>query len=179
MAAKYFERATQLDPSYALAWAWLSRARHWQVEEGLIPTAEGRRLACEAIERALALDPNLAEAHNQIARIKRYVDLDWAGADASIQRAIALDPGNSEYVRSAAFSALMFGRFDEALALARRAIELDPLNASNWAERGEIELGEGQLVAAEADIKKSLEMNPDVFLGPFAVKPDLCNAGPA
>jgi TolB-like protein len=37
MAAKYFERATQLDPDYALAWAWLSRARNWQAEEGLIP----------------------------------------------------------------------------------------------------------------------------------------------
>jgi len=49
MAAKYFERATQLDPSYALAWAWLSRARNWQANEGLIPMEEGRRLAREAV----------------------------------------------------------------------------------------------------------------------------------
>src|SRR4029077_16223869 len=59
MAAKYFERATQLDPSYALAWAWLSRARNWQANEGLIPMEEGRRLAREAVERALGLNPNL------------------------------------------------------------------------------------------------------------------------
>src|SRR6202166_330859 len=51
MAAKYFERATQLDPSYALAWAWLSRARNWQADEGLIPMGEGRRLSREAVER--------------------------------------------------------------------------------------------------------------------------------
>jgi len=41
MAAKYFERATQLDPSYALAWAYLSRARNWQANEGLIPMEQG------------------------------------------------------------------------------------------------------------------------------------------
>src|ERR1700734_107472 len=53
MAAKYYERATQLDPSYALAWVGLSRARNWQVNTGLIPPEEGHRLAREAVERAL------------------------------------------------------------------------------------------------------------------------------
>jgi TolB-like protein len=66
MAARYFERATQLDPSYVLVWVWLSRARNWQAEKGLIPMEEGHRLSREAIERALALDPNLAEAHIQM-----------------------------------------------------------------------------------------------------------------
>ena len=41
MAAKYFQRATQLDPSYALAWAWLSRARNWQANEGSNPYGRG------------------------------------------------------------------------------------------------------------------------------------------
>jgi TolB-like protein/DNA-binding winged helix-turn-helix (wHTH) protein/lipoprotein NlpI len=166
MAAKYFERATQLDPGYALAWVWLSRALHWQAEEGLIPTEKGHRLAREAIDRALALDPNLPEAYSQIGRLKKYVDFDWTGADESIRRAIALDPGNPEYLDQAASSALTFGRSDEALALARRAVELDPLNASSWHRRGEIEFYEGQLAGAEADVKKSLELSPDVFLGP-------------
>ena len=101
MAAKYYERATQLDPNYALAWTWLSRARNWQANEGLIPKQEGRRLAREAIERALALNPNLAAAHSQMGRIRMNVDFDWAGADASIQRAIALEPGNPEYLDQA------------------------------------------------------------------------------
>jgi TolB-like protein len=55
MAAKYFERATQLDPSYALAWVGLSRARNWQVNVSLIPAEEGHRLAREAVERHGAL----------------------------------------------------------------------------------------------------------------------------
>ena len=77
MAARYFERATQLDPSYALAWAWLSRARSFQANQGLIPMEEGRRLAREAVERALSLNPNLAKAHIEMGRIKQQVDYDW------------------------------------------------------------------------------------------------------
>ena len=167
MAAKYFERATQLDPSYALAWAWLSRARNWQVNEGLIPMEEGRRLAREAVERALSLNPSLAEAHAQTGRIKQQVDYDWAGADASFQRAVELEPGNPEGVRLAAVSAAELGRFDEAVKLARRAVELDPLNADSWENLGEIEFYTGQLDQAAADGKKSLELNPDFWAGPI------------
>jgi TolB-like protein/DNA-binding winged helix-turn-helix (wHTH) protein len=167
MAAKYYERATQLDPSYALAWVGLSRARNWQANEGLIPKEEGRRLSREAIDRALALNPNLAAAHSQMARIKNFVDFDWVGADASVRRALALEPGNPEYLDQAAISAAMFSRSDEALALARRAVELDPLNPGSWSGLGGIKYYEGQLAAAEADVKKSLELSPDVWPGPL------------
>jgi len=65
MSAKYYERATQLDPSYALAWVGLSRVRKWQAMTGRIPTEEGYRLAREEVERALVLSPNLAAAHTK------------------------------------------------------------------------------------------------------------------
>ena len=162
IAAKYFERATQIDPSYALAWAWLSRARNWQANEGLIPMGEGRRLSREAVERALALNPNLAAAHAQMGRIKQQVDYDWAGADASFQRAVALEPANAENVGFAAWPATIFGRFDEALKLNRRAVDLDPLDANSWERLGVTEIFMGQLDQAEADCKKALELNPEV-----------------
>jgi TolB-like protein/DNA-binding winged helix-turn-helix (wHTH) protein/TPR repeat protein len=163
MAAKYFERATQIDPSYALAWVGLSRARNWQVNIGLIPSEEGHRRAREAVQQALELNPNLAQAHTQMGRIKEQVDFDWAGAHASFQRAVALDPGNSENVSSAAFSAAILGRFDEALQLVRRAVDLDPLNADSWERLGEIKYFTGQLDQAPADFKKALELNPNVL----------------
>jgi TolB-like protein/DNA-binding winged helix-turn-helix (wHTH) protein/Tfp pilus assembly protein PilF len=167
MAAKYFERATQLDPSYALAWAWLSRARNWQANEGLIPMEEGRRLARQAVERALSLNPNLAAAHFQMGRIKQQADYDWAGANASYQRAVALEPGNPENVRAAAYPALFLGRFDEALQLARRAVDLDPLNADSWAVLAEIESYLGPLAQSAADSKKALELDPDNSSSPI------------
>jgi Flp pilus assembly protein TadD len=151
----------------AMRWAWigLSRARKWQAVTGLIPTEEGYRVAREAVERALALNPNLAEAHTQMGRIKQQVDFDWAGADASFRRAVELEPGNPESVRLAAFSAAMLGRFDEALQLARRAVDLDPLNAHSWEGLGEIEFRGGKLEEAEADLKKAHELRPDSLLG--------------
>src|ERR1700756_1819289 len=167
LAGKYYERATQLDPSYALAWVGLSRVRKWQAMQGLIPSEEGNRLAREAVERALALNPNLAAAHTQMGRIKQQVDFDWAGAYASRQRAVELEPGNVDAVVAAAYSAVVLGRFDEALRLNRRAVDLDPLNAGSWEILAETEFFMGQLNQAVADVKKSLELNPDVFPGPL------------
>jgi len=167
MAGKYYERATQLDPSYALAWVGLSRVRKWQAVQGLIPSEEGFRLAREAAERALALNPNLAAAHTQMARIKQQLDFDWAGADASYQRAVELEPGNSETVNGAASSAAILGRFDEALRLNHRAVDLDPLNAGSRESLAETEFFMGQLDEAVADVKKALELNPDVYSGPI------------
>jgi tetratricopeptide (TPR) repeat protein len=162
MAAKYYERATQLDSSYALAWVGLSRIRNWQANTGAIPVEEGHQLAREAVERALTLNPNLAEAYAQMGRIKQQLDFDWPGADASFQRAVALEPGNPEVVRLAASSAAMLGRFDEALQLNGRAIELDPLNADSWEFLAETKFFMGQLEQAAADFKKAIELNLDV-----------------
>ncbi len=167
MAAKYYERATQLDPSYALAWVGLSRVRNRQTNVGLVPAEGGLRLSREAVERSLALNQNLPEAYVQMGRIKQQADFDWAGADASFQRAIVLEPENPEGVRLAAFSAGFLGRFDEALKLGRRAVDLDPLNADSWEELGEIEFLAGQLDEATATSKKALELKPDVWPGPI------------
>jgi TolB-like protein/DNA-binding winged helix-turn-helix (wHTH) protein/cytochrome c-type biogenesis protein CcmH/NrfG len=168
MAAKYYERATQLDPSYALAWVGLSRARNWQANIGLMPAEEGHRLAREAVERALTLNPNLASAHAQMGRIELVV-FDWARADASFQRAIALEPENSENVALAASSAAMLGRFDEALELNRQAVDLDPLNADSWGSLAETEYFIGRLDEATADCKKALELKPDLWRGNFSL----------
>jgi TolB-like protein/DNA-binding winged helix-turn-helix (wHTH) protein/Tfp pilus assembly protein PilF len=160
VAAKYFERATQLDPNYALAWVWLARARFRQTDSGRVPAEEGHRLAREAVERALALDPNLAEAHATLGGLKQTFDFDWAGGNASIERALALAPGNPEILAGAANSAATLGRFDEALRLIRRAVELDPLNARLRASLGQLEYWGGALDEAIADLKKGLELNP-------------------
>src|SRR5262249_21983974 len=102
IAAKYYERATQIDPSYALAWVGLSRIHKSQAVSGRIPREEGYRLAREEAERALALNPNLPEANSQMGRIQQEIDFDWAAANASFQKAAELAPGNPQGVRLAA-----------------------------------------------------------------------------
>jgi tetratricopeptide (TPR) repeat protein len=165
MAAKAYERATQVDPSYALAWVQLSRVHKWQAMRRLIPTDEGYRLAREEVDQALALNPNLALANVQMGRTKQQVDFDWTGGDAFIQRGFALEPGNPEVVRSAGFSAAILGRVDEALRLTRQAVDLDPLNAMSWEILGETKLCAGQADEAIGDFKRAVELNPDLWNG--------------
>ena len=165
MAARYYERATQLDPSYALAWVGLSRTRHWQAEQRLIPSEEGLRLAREALERALSLNPNLAAAHAEVVRLKLYADFDLAGADAAAKQLIALEPGAPASLRMAASPPKLLGRLDEAIRLSRRAVDLDPLNAESWSSLAEAEFFTGQLNEAAADARKALELSPDVWPG--------------
>ena len=165
MSAKYYERATQLDPSYALAWVGLSRTRHWQAVQNLIPRDEGLRLAREALERALSLNPNLAAAHAEVVRLRLFVDFDLAGADAAAKRLMALEPGGPTSFRMAAVTSKYLGRLDEALQLNRRAVDLDPLNGESWESLAETEYYAGRLDEAASDARKALELSPDVFPG--------------
>jgi len=159
-ATQYYEQAIKLDPSYAMAWAGLSELLSLRTDSGYLPTDEGYRKARDAAERALALDPNLPEAHAARGFIKTNYDWDWAGADTSFQRALALDPGNVTTIRNAARLSAALGRFDEALALERRAVELDPLNTAVHFGHCLIAYYAGKLDEAEAACKKTLEISP-------------------
>jgi TolB-like protein/DNA-binding winged helix-turn-helix (wHTH) protein len=159
-AVSYFEQAIQLDSSYALAWVGLSRALFRQADRDSVPLEEGRRRVRETAARALALDPNLAEAHAAIGQIRREADWDWTGANASLRRALELDPGNSPVLNLSAGLALSLGRFEEAVELDRRAIALDPLNAGLRGSLAETCFTMGRLEEAEAGFKKASELDP-------------------
>ncbi len=157
-ATKYFERAVGRDPGYALAWVWLSEARRRAADRGFVPAEEGNRRAREAVERALSLDPDLADAHVQLGWIRMLVDWDWAGADASFKRALTLDPGNPDVANGASVIAAKLGRFDEAVELARRSVELDPLNPEPIGSLGQLFYDMGRLPEAAASLERSLEL---------------------
>lgn len=160
-ATSYFEQAIKLDPAYAHAWSGLAWARMSQADsEYGVSFEEGYRLARDAAEKALQLDPGLAEAHAAVGRIKRTHDWDWAGADASFQRAIALEPQNAITLMSASSLAASLGRFDDAVALARRAVELDPLSVVAHISLGMRAYYAGQQERAIASYQKALELNP-------------------
>jgi tetratricopeptide (TPR) repeat protein len=117
--------------------------------------------AREAAEKALMLDEKLAEAHAVMGWIKTSHDWDWAGADVSFKRALALESGNATVVREAAFLAAALGRFEESTALNRRAVMLDPLNASSYLTLGIDSYYAGRIEEAVAALKKALELNPE------------------
>ena len=92
--------------------------------------------------------------------IKMIYDWDWTGADTAFKRALELEPANADVLRDAATLAAVLGHFDEAIALNRRAIELDPLLTAAHFRLGLHAYYAGQLDVAEQASRKALELNP-------------------
>jgi TolB-like protein/Tfp pilus assembly protein PilF len=160
-ALRYFGEAVELDPGYAPAWTGLSRAYGNRASEGYSPVDDGYKKARKAVERALELDPNLAEAHAALAVLRRTYDWDWIGADASSQRALQLDPGNPSLILEAARIASTLGRLDEAHDLTRRAAMADPLNVRVHYRLARYAYFLGRLDEAAVSFQNVLELNPE------------------
>ena len=157
----YFRQSSERDPGYAPAWAGLSQAYAYQADNGYVSAADGYGQAREAAEKALALDPQLVDAHLAMGRIHSAYDWDWAAADASFRRALELEPGNAEVLRLAGSQALTVGRFSEAIELINKAIERDPLRPNSYNTLGRALLAVNRDAEAEAAIRKALELDPD------------------
>ena len=160
-AAGYFQSAVKLDPALARAWLGLGECRTNQTGAGYIPPKDGLREAREAVGRALALDPNLGEAYAALAELKMIFDWDWAGADESYKRALALDPGNASVLRGAAGLKRFLGHLDEAIELQSRAIEIDFANPHAYKNLGLMLHYAGRQEEARRALLKSQDLNPE------------------
>src|SRR5262249_704183 len=152
----------KLDANYSRAWVGLGQARSSQAGLGISPGEESYAEARKAVERALTIDPNSAEAHAALGEIKSNHDWDWAGADADHQRALSLEPGNAAVIRTAASLARTLGRWDESLKLHHRANEIDPLNPVEFHNLGILLYYAGKHDEAMQYLQKALEMAPEM-----------------
>ena len=125
-----YNRAVGLDPGYAVAYAGLADTYNMISFFNMTPARETMPKAKAAAERALEIDGNLAQAHISLAYAAFTYDWDWPAATRHFDRAIAL---NREAVLNHAyypFYLTVAGRFDEAVSVARRALDRDPVSAS-------------------------------------------------
>ncbi len=128
-AAAYFQQAIDKDPSYALAWAGLADCYALYSFYGARSPEEAFPKAKEAAAKALEIDDALAEAHASLAWIKTTYDWDWPGAEREFKRTIELNPNYATvhmWYAGGYLSAM--GRLDEALAVIKRAEEMEPLS---------------------------------------------------
>jgi tetratricopeptide (TPR) repeat protein len=156
----YFRRSLERDPGYAPAWAGLSEAYSRQADNGFVPVADGYRRARQAAEKALTLDPQLVDAHLAMGWIHQTYDWDWEAADTSFRRALDLEPGNAQALRHTSRQALAVGRSNEAIDLATKAVERDPLRPNSYNNLGLALLGVNRDTEAEAACRKALELDP-------------------
>jgi DNA-binding winged helix-turn-helix (wHTH) protein/TolB-like protein/Flp pilus assembly protein TadD len=124
-AVKFFEAAVEKDPEYPLAYTGLALnylALGWTTSE----RQEFMRKALAAANKAIALDPELDEAHNALGWVKYLAQWDWSGAEQEFQRAIQLNQNNSQaHINYAAVLSAQ-GKHEQALQEGRVALRLDP-----------------------------------------------------
>lgn len=127
---RYFEEAIKKDPSFAPAYVGLATAyrRLGAVLVGVPPT-ETRPKVISAAQKALEIDPELAEAHARLADIYQ-TRFQWSDAEAEYKRALELKPNDAATHRIFAIWLVSQGRTEEAVAWSRRGRELDPLGTS-------------------------------------------------
>ena len=159
-AVEAYQGALKIEPKYALAWSALGQNSFDQATSAHVDTHEGMALARAAIERALELDDGLARPHTAMGWLLLYYDWDWVGADEAMQRALALEPGNTASIEGAAVFAAVLGRLDEAVTLQRRVVAGDPLNQAAHANLGFFLAAVGQLEEATAVFRHVLELDP-------------------
>jgi adenylate cyclase len=129
LAIEQFQLALEMDPDMALAWAGLSQAISLRTGFGTEFFA-GFAKARTAAEKAIELDPNLADAHLALANVQISHDWDWDGAEESLNRANSLRPGDPDIVAEIALLKRIRGDRNSAFEDVERALAQDPLNHS-------------------------------------------------
>jgi tetratricopeptide (TPR) repeat protein len=160
-AIEFYNQAIARDPNYAPAYAGLGETYILLPYYTGVDPKEVRPKARAAALKALALNPNLAEAHAALGKIVYTDDIDLQQSIREHQRAIELSPnyaGAHHWLGNGPLAGL--GRFDEAIAEGKRSVELDPLSAINLVDLASTYTYAHRFKEGEAAMKKALEIDP-------------------
>jgi tetratricopeptide (TPR) repeat protein len=158
-AIDYFERAIEVDPQYAAAYAWLAMSYSLQGVSGDLPPQEARGRMREAALEALELDDGLAEAHTALGAYLNVFAWDSKGSEQAYRRAIKLDPsfGTARHLYGNLLGAI--GRLEEAVAQKTKAAELDPLAPQPTNSLGSMLLVAGRAEEAHEAFRSVVELD--------------------
>ena len=159
-AEGYYKKAITIDSIYAPAWVGLSTVHSNQGSNGYVPVDEAYGKARKEVETALNLDSNLADGYAQLGNIKSNYNWDWSGADEAYKKGLALEPENTKVINGASTLAWIFGRYDEAVKLTRKVIEIDPVSINGYSSLSYTLYYQGKYDESIASCRKSLELNP-------------------
>lgn len=161
---EYFQKAIDIDPDYSLAHASKGLAIVSLSLASDPPPLETFPQARSEITKALAIDDTLAEAHSTLGTIKFFFDWDWHGAEQEFQRAISLNPNLSEAHLFYAILLSDTGRHEEALSMAQRSRDLNPLAGRNNALEGQFLFYAGKNDESLTKLQKAIESEPNFWL---------------
>src|SRR2546425_5986964 len=159
---RYFNRAIELDPNFALAYAGLASSYSTLGARGTLSPMEAYPRVTAAATKALELDDTLAEAHHAQARVKRD-NWDLAGAERELKRAIELNGNYAEARHNYSHLLIALGRPAESLSESKRLLEIDPLDLQWNAHLGWYYLRMRQYDQAIAKCLGTLEMGENFW----------------
>jgi len=160
LATKYFEKALEKDPDYALAWAGIADTLSLMGEYTNISRRVLYEKQMEAVHKALKIDPQLAEAHISLAISLMLNDWDWAGAEREFKLGLQLNPKNSTGHHWYAELLLFTGRPEEAFKEIDIAVDLDPVSQGILKDKGIFQYYVGQNDEALKTALTTLELDP-------------------
>lgn len=159
-AERLLKHAIELDPRFGRAWSRLGWVAYDSSLTGDKPADDMYREARQSAERALQLNPRLADAHALLQVVLVQADKDWAAAEEEGRKALALDPTNPEVLFSAGWFASIQRRYEEGERLYRKALERDPLNFNLVDGIAENYYRTGRLADAEQILRAHIEREP-------------------
>ena len=159
-----YTEAIRLDPHYALALASRSIILSYGAAEAATPAAarDGFDEAQADAQKAIALTPELAQAHLALATVFELGTLDFTRASEEYERALALAPGNAQVLRISGLFAAYMGRIDAGLAAARRALVLDPLARDSHSVLGRVLYAARRYQESVVALSEGISLDPSV-----------------
>jgi tetratricopeptide (TPR) repeat protein len=158
-----FHKAILLDPEYAATYASLALSEYALADS--TGDASGQRQAMADAERAVTLAPQEADGYASRGVLRMNVSWDWNGAEADLEKALALDPAADKTQGNYATLLERLGRLPEAITVGRRATEIDPLSAIAWSNLGQYLTFHRDYPASDEALRRCLEINPESSFG--------------
>ena len=158
----YFAKALEKDPGYAPAYAGTALAHMW-LADAFLPPREAEPKAKAAALKAIELDSTNAEAHTYLGLVKWFYDWEFENFELEFRRALQLNPNSMEAHNFYALALCAMTRWDEGIAEADRAMQLDPLAPMPSWMRGYCLVMSRRYDQAIQQHKKTAELDPNFF----------------
>jgi TolB-like protein/DNA-binding winged helix-turn-helix (wHTH) protein/Flp pilus assembly protein TadD len=160
-----FQRATVADPTYSLGWANLAMAYGTSPINSDVDPRRVSSAARESALRAVAANPDVAEAQHALGHVNWAFEWNWPAAEAAFRRAIELDPSYSLVHLILAHLLSQTGRHAEAEPLMRRARELDPLNPLSYALSSQVAFQARDYAGALQHANRAIVLDQEFWIG--------------
>ena len=160
-AVAAYQQAVQLDPEFALAWARLADVQMWSIEGGVGDRAAALRAAQDSVQRALALAPDLPEAHLAQSHIDAVGLRNVEAARVQTRRALQLRPNYAEAVAALGYTDPYDGSYAQAITHLEQALQLDPENSEARLTLAYVRTSVGDYAGARRTLRRLLAVAPD------------------